>query len=123
MSKKDYSDEPIVSAPLSENYKIFTFSSSRELLEWAGKDNDSLELSHLVFNAIVECLENEIDSIIVATLQIDDGVPTEIDVLVRRINFQKILSAYVTKLLNNENYEKLSEVKDTIEKWGLEFPE
>lgn len=122
MSKRDYSNNQSINVELSENYKVFTFSSNQDLLSWAGKDKDNFELSNIVFDAITECLEKKMDKVIVATLRIDDEPPTEIDILVREENFQKIISAYVEKLLVGEHYERLSEVKSTIQKWDLEFP-
>lgn len=123
MSKRDYSNNQSINVELSENYKVFTFSSNQDLLSWAGKDKDNFELSNIVFDAIAECLEKKMDKIIVATLRIDDEPPTEIDILVREENFQKIISAYVEKLLAGEHYERLSEVKSSIQKWDLEFPQ
>lgn len=123
MSKKDYLDSVPTDVQVSSNYQVFTFNSSEELLSWSRKDNESLELSNLVFDAIVECMEDKLDVVIVATLRIEDGAPTMIDVIVRKENFNKIISSYVRKLLANENYERLLEVKEITKKWDLEFPE
>jgi len=123
MSKKDYLDSVPTDVQVSTNYQVFTFNSSEELLSWSRKDNESLELSNLVFDAIVECMEDKLDVVIVATLRIEDGAPTMIDVIARKENFNKIISSYVRKLLANENYERLLEVKEITKKWDLEFPE
>jgi|DEB0MinimDraft_3_1074331.scaffolds.fasta_scaffold05075_6 hypothetical protein len=123
MSKKDYLDSVPTDVQVSSNYQVFTFNSSEELLSWSRKDNESLELSNLVFDAIVECMEDKLDVVIVATLRIEDGAPTMIDVIARKENFNKIISSYVRKLLANENYERLLEVKEITKKWDLEFPE
>lgn len=123
MSKKDYLDSVPTDVQVSSNYQVFTFNSSEELLSWSRKDNESLELSNLVFDAIVECMEDKLNVVIVATLRIEDGAPTMIDVIVRKENFNKIISSYVRKLLANENYERLLEVKEITKKWDLEFPE
>ena len=123
MSKKDYLDSVPTDVQVSSNYQVFTFNSSEELLSWSRKDNESLELSNLVFDAIVECMEDKLDVVIVATLRIEDGAPTMIDVIARKENFNKIISSYVRKLLANENYERLLEVKVITKKWDLEFPE
>lgn len=123
MSKKDYLDSVPTDVQVSSNYQVFTFNSSEELLSWSRKDNESLELSNLVFDAIVECVEDKLDVVIVATLRIEDGAPTMIDVIARKENFNKIISSYVRKLLANENYERLLEVKEITKKWDLEFPE
>jgi hypothetical protein len=123
MSKKDYLDSVPTDVQVSSNYQVFTFNSSEELLSWSRKDNESLELSNLVFDAIVECMEDKLNVVIVATLRIEDGAPTMIDVIARKENFNKIISSYVRKLLANENYERLLEVKEITKKWDLEFPE
>jgi hypothetical protein len=46
---------------------------------------------------------------------------SQIDVLIRRDNFQKILSGYTKRLLDAERYEKLDEIKKFVQKFGLEI--
>ena len=119
MSKKDYYNTDIQDIPLWINHEYLTFRSSAEMLEWAADDKVNFNLSDKVYDAMVDCLENKIISLIVATIRIDDG--TQIDVLIRTENFQKILSAYIKRLIDAERYEKLAVIKEQIQKYGLEI--
>lgn len=119
MSRKDYYNTDIQDIPLWINHEYLTFRSSAEMLEWAADDKVNFNLSDKVYDAMVDCLENKIISLIVATIRIDDG--TQIDVLIRTENFQKILSAYIKRLLDAERYEKLAVIKQQIQKYGLEI--
>jgi len=95
------------------------FNSSVEMLEWVQNDRKNFILSDKVYDAMIDCLTNDMEQIIVATLSVKDE--SEIDVLIRKPNFQKILSAYTERLLTAEKYEKLAVIKQQIQKFDLEM--
>jgi len=117
MSKKDYSTSNDI--PLWINHDRIEFKSATELMEWVSDDKLSFNLSRKVYRAMVDCLNNEIDSVIVATLSVLNE--STIDVLIRKENFQKILSAYTKRLMEVEDYEQLAEIKNEVDKFGLEI--
>ena len=118
MSKEDYSiiDDEI---PLWINHENIEFKTTTEMMSWVMDDKVNFKLSDKVFDAMIDCLENDIDGIIVATIVVKEQ--SRIDVLIRKPNFQKILSAYTKRLLDVENYEKLSSIKNEIGKYNLEI--
>jgi hypothetical protein len=89
------------------------------MLSWVSNDKINFSLSDKVYDAMVDCLKERIDAIIVATIVVNHE--THIDVMIRRDNFQKILSSYVERLLTTERYEKLALVKSQVTKYGLEM--
>jgi hypothetical protein len=89
------------------------------MLSWVSNDKINFSLSDKVYDAMVDCLKESIDAIIVATIVVNHE--THIDVMIRRDNFQKILSSYVERLLTTERYEKLALVKSQVTKYGLEM--
>lgn len=119
MSKKDYSITDEEQIPFWDKHEDIFFQSAAEMLEWASNDKINFSLSNKVYDAMIDCLENNINKIIVATIIIEDG--TQISVVIRRDNFQKILSAYIDRLLHVENYEKLALIKKQIQKYDLEI--
>ena len=119
MSKKDSYTTNIDGIPLWEKYEAMNFNSSAEMLVWVQDDRLSFTLSDKVYDAMIDCLKNKIEQIIVTKLVVKDG--SEIDVLIRKPNFQKIFSSYTEKLLEAERYEKLAEIKQQIQKYGLEM--
>ena len=119
MSKKDYSITETDTIPLWDRHEEILFQSAGEMLEWASNDKINFTLSDKVYDAMLDCLEDNVQAIIVATIIIENGA--QIEVLIRRDNFQKILSAYVERLLNVEKYERLAEIKQQIQKYGLEI--
>jgi hypothetical protein len=117
MLKKDYSTSNDI--PLWINHDRIEFESVAELMKWVSDDKLSFNLSRKVYRAMVDCLNNEIDSVIVATLSVLNE--STIDVLIRKENFQKILSAYTKRLMEVEDYEQLAEIKNEVDKFGLEI--
>ena len=79
----------------------------------------NFKLSDKVYEAMIDCLERGINETIVATISVFEQ--TKIDVVIRKPNFQKILSSYVDRLLEAENYEKLALIKSQIQKFDLEI--
>lgn len=118
MSKEDYStiDDEI---PLWINHENIEFKTTQDMMVWIMDDKVNFTLSDKVFEAMVDCLENNIEGIIVATIIVTHQ--SRIDVLIRKPNFQKIFSSYTEKLLQSERYEKLAEIKKRIQKYGLEM--
>ena len=118
MSKEDYSiiDDEI---PLWINHENIEFKTTTEMMSWVMDDKVNFKLSDKVFDAMIDCLENDVDGIIVATIVVKEQ--SRIDVLIRKPNFQKIFKSYTEKLLQAERYEKLSEIKKQIQKYGLEM--
>jgi hypothetical protein len=49
----------------------------------------------------------------------NDGIHIQI----QKNNFQKIISGYTKRLMENEDYEILAEIKPSIEKYGFEISE
>lgn len=119
MSKKDSYITSSDGIPLWERYEVMKFKTSVEMLEWVQDDRQNFTLSDKVYDAMIDCLKNNIEQIIVATISVKDG--SEIDVLIRKPNFQKILSGYTERLIDGEKYEKLAEIKKQIQKYGLEI--
>ena len=119
MSKKDSYITSSDGIPLWERYEVMKFKTSVEMLEWVQDDRQNFTLSDKVYNAMIDCLKNKIEQIIVTKLVVKDG--SEIDVLIRKPNFQKIFSSYTEKLLQAERYEKLAEIKSQIQKYDLEM--
>ena len=118
MSKEDYSmiDDEI---PLWVNHENIEFKTTTDMMSWVMDDKVNFKLSDKVFDAMIDCLENGIDGILVATIVVKEQ--SRIDVLIRKQNFQKIFSSYTEKLLQTERYEKLAEIKQQVEKYGLEM--
>ena len=118
MSKEDYSmiDDEI---PLWVNHENIEFKTTTDMMSWVMDDKVNFKLSDKVFDAMIDCLENDVDGIIVATIVVKEQ--SRIDVLIRKPNFQKIFSSYTEKLLQAERYEKLAEIKQQIQKYGLEM--
>lgn len=118
MSREDYyiNDKEI---PLWINHENIEFKTTHEMMTWVQDDKVNFSLSDKVYDAMVDCLRNGIDGIIVATITVVGQ--SQIDVLIRRPNFQKILSSYTKKLLDAERYEKLAEIKQQVQKYGLEI--
>lgn len=117
MLKSDYSNSDDI--PLWGKHEYLEFNSAGEMMGWVSEDKKTFNLSHKVYEAMIDCLENEIPECIVATLEIKNQ--TTIDVLIRRENFQKILKAYVERLLREEDYERLMQIKEETERFGLEI--
>jgi hypothetical protein len=120
MSKSDYSNpnDQLSEIPLWHFHETLKFNSGESMLEWASDDKLNFSLSDKVYLAMVDCLENNIESMIVASILVKGQ--TQIDVLIRRDNFQKILSGYTKRLLESERYEKLDEIKKFVQKFSLE---
>jgi hypothetical protein len=119
MSRKDYSNTESANIPLWIKHENISFRSNAEMLEWVSNDKKNFTLSDKVYSAMVDCLVENIEAIIVATITVKHE--THIDVMIRRDNFQKILSSYVERLLTNERYEQLALVKSQVSKYGLEM--
>lgn len=119
MLKKDSYTTNNDGIPFWNGYEVMTFESSAEMLRWVRDDRVNFTLSDKVYDAMVDCLKDEIEQVIVATITVKDG--SQIDVLIRKPNFQKILSGYTKRLLDGEKYEKLAKIKNQIQKYGLEI--
>lgn len=119
MSKKDYSHIEHNDISLWKYHTYINFKTSAQLLEWASNDKKNFILSDKVYDAMLYCLENDIEESIVITILVENGV--SLDVAIRKPNFQKILNVYTKRLLDVENYEKLSSIKKEIEKYNLEI--
>lgn len=117
MSKEDYYTNNDI--PLWINHENIEFKSSDEMMSWVIDDKVNFSLSDKVYDAMIDCLETDIDATIVATIVVNQE--TRIDVLIRKPNFQKIFSSYTEKLLQAERYEKLAEIKSQIQKYDLEI--
>ena len=105
--------------PLWVNHENIEFKTTTDMMSWVMDDKVNFKLSDKVFDAMIDCLENDVDGIIVATIVVKEQ--SRIDVLIRKPNFQKIFSSYTEKLLQAERYEKLAEIKQQIQKYGLEM--
>ena len=118
MSKEDYSiiDDEM---PLWINHENLEFKTTQDMMSWVIDDKVNFTLSDKVYSAMLDCLENNIEGIIVATIVVNKE--TRIDVLIRKPNFQKIFSSYTEKLLQAERYEKLAEIKQQVQKYDLEM--
>lgn len=117
MSNEDYSITDDI--PLWENHKNIEFNSTTEMLSWVVDDKKNFTLSDKVYDAMIDCLENDVEGIIVATFIVKDH--SRIDVLIRKPNFQKIFKSYTEKLIQAEKYEKLAVIKKQTQKYGLEI--
>jgi hypothetical protein len=119
MSKKDSSITKTDDIPVWIKHQNLDFRSNTEMLSWVTDDKVNFTLSDKVYEAMVDCLENEINAIIVATIRVEGG--SQIDVMIRKDNFQKIFSSYVERLLTAEKYEKLAVIKQQVQKYNLEI--
>jgi hypothetical protein len=119
MSKKDYSTIERQDIPIWENHEFIDFKTSAEMLEWVSNDKVNFNLSDKVYSAMIHCLDNQTNEIIVATITVENG--SVIDVIIRKQNFQKIFSSYTERLLITENYEKLAVIKKQVQKYNLEI--
>jgi len=119
MSKEDYYTTNKESIPLWEKYEVMEFKSSAEMLTWVRDDQINFTLSDKVYDAMIDCLEQNVEEIIVTSIHVQNN--SEIDIFIRKPNFQKILSGYTERLLKSEKYEKLAEIKQQIKKYGLEM--
>lgn len=119
MSKEDYYTNNTSNIPLWIEHENIDFVTSADMLEWVSNDKVNFILSDMVYNAMIYCLSEQINEIIVATIWVKNE--THIDVVIRKPNFQKILSAYTERLLKSEQYEKLAAIKQQIQKYDLEI--
>jgi hypothetical protein len=119
MSKKDSYISENTDIQRWSGYEEFEFSSSVEMLKWVRDDKLNFTLSDKVYDAMLECLKENIDSMIVGTLTVIGE--NQIDILIRKDNFQKIFSAYTKRLIDLEEYEKLSKIKSEIQTFNLEM--
>ena len=120
MSKNDYSK---TKPSLWKNHENIEFSSPRELLKWVSDDKQNHHLSKKVFEAVIDCVESNIDSVVVATINVMGMENDGIHIQIQKNNFQKIISGYTKRLMENEDYEILAEIKPSIEKYGFEISE
>jgi hypothetical protein len=119
MSKKDSSITKTDDIPVWIKHQNLDFRSNAEMLSWVTDDKVNFTLSDKVYEAMVDCLENEINAIIVATIRVEGG--SQIDVMIRKDNFQKIFGSYVERLLAAEKYERLAVIKQQVQKYNLEI--
>lgn len=104
-----------------KNYEKVQFKSMAELLTWISDDKRTFHLSRKVYDAVMDCLKDGIESVIVLTLVVNGDQTSEIDVQIRKDNFQKILGSYTKKLIENEEYEILAKITPEIKKYGFEI--
>lgn len=120
MLKEDSSTIDTNNIPRWENHENIEFTSSAQMLEWVSNDKVNFSLSNRVYDAMLHCLKNNVEGIIVATISVSNE--SSIDIVIRKPNFQKILSSFTKRLLDAEMYERLAEIKKTVEKYNLEIP-
>lgn len=118
MSKKDSYITDEIRLHVWDGHEDIHFRSSAEMLEWVNADKTKFSLSDKVYTAMIYGLENGIDEIEVATLTV--AGESQVSVIIRKPNFQKILTAYTEKLLGVEDYERLSRIKEEVSRFGLE---
>lgn len=119
MSKKDSYINKSDDTPVWIKHQNLDFDSNAEMLSWVSDDKLNFNLSDMVYESMIHCLENDIESIILATIRVKDG--TQIDVVIRKDNFQLIFDSYVKRLLDAEKYERLSQIKQEVQKYNLEI--
>jgi hypothetical protein len=106
---------------LWKNYEVIELKSPAELLEWINDDKSSYHLSKKIFSAVMDCMESNIDKMVIITINVMGSENSAISMQIQRKNFQKIINGYVNKLIKNENYEIIAEIKSSIEKYGFEI--
>lgn len=118
MSKKDsyISNDDL---PKWIHYEEISFKSAAEMFQWIQDDKINFSLSDKVYEAMLDCLRDSMEKVLVATISVKNE--SAIDIIIRKPNFQKILSSYTKRLLNTEKYERLAEIKKEIEKYNLEI--
>lgn len=119
MLNEDYSTNNNSDIPLWIKHENIDFNTSAEMLEWVSNDKVNFILSDMVYDAMMYCLTEGHERLIVATIWVKNE--TTVDVVISKQNFQKILSAYTERLLKAEKYERLSEIKKDVEKYNLEL--
>jgi hypothetical protein len=114
------------------------------MIDWIREDEKTLALSHKIFQSVIYCLDNKIDGIVPITLVFtsDNSDPNEIpadikalalpdetiyavaqlDIEIVKANFQVIIEKYIDRLLEYEQYEKLSEILPQLSKHGYNVP-
>lgn len=108
--------------PFWERHRFIDFADTPEMLEWVKKDKETLELSHALYDCAMYCYENDIPQLIAATLTVNQGIGVDVDVIAKGDNLIEMLEVYTKRLLDLEEYERLSEVKSKVELLGLELP-
>jgi hypothetical protein len=106
---------------LWKNHEVIELKSPAELLKWVNDDKSSYHLSKKIFGALIDCMEDNIDTMVVITINVMGSEKSGISIQIQRKNFQKIINGYVNKLIQNENYEMLAKIKPSIEKYGFEI--
>ena len=106
---------------LWKNHEVIELRSPAELLKWVNDDRSSYHLSKKIFSALMDCMDEGIDKMVVVTINVSGSENAGISIQIQRKNFQKIINGYVNKLIENENYETLAEIKPSIEKYGFEI--
>ena len=120
MLKSDYSTtNESTEIPRWVNHENINFDSSEKMSEWVADDKVNFMLSDKVYDAMIYCLTENLEELILATINVKGE--TSIDVIIRKSNFQKILSSYVERLLKVERYEKLAQIKTQIQNFDLEI--
>jgi len=118
MSRSDYSKtKPI----FWDNHEELEFQSPQELLKWVSDDKLNHHLSKKVFDAVIDCADRGINSMVVATISVMGMENDGIFIHIQKKNFQKIINGYTKRLIENEDYEILAEIKPRLEKYGFEI--
>lgn len=121
MLKNDFYNTDNTDYVLWKNHEVIELKSPAELLKWVNDDKSSYHLSKRIFRAVMDCMEEGIDKMVVITINVAGSESNGISIQIQRKNFQKIINGYVAKLIENENYETLAEIKPSIEKYGFEI--
>jgi 4-hydroxy-3-methylbut-2-en-1-yl diphosphate synthase IspG/GcpE len=120
MLKEDYYNTGKV---FWKKHETFEFRSTSDLLNWVNDDKLNHHLSKKVFEAVMDCIDNDIDGMVVATISVMGLESDGILIQIQRKNFTKIVNGYIKRLIQNEDYEILSEIKPLLEKYGFEISE
>lgn len=112
--------------PLWVNHEYIKFDSVSDLLTWLLGDRDTLVMSHKIFQSVIHCLENKLSGVIALTLMVEhrdvngeiDSV-SGIDIEIIEENFNHIVTLYVSRLLEKEEYETLQTITPLLHKYGI----
>ena len=113
MLSEDYYTNSAEDIPIWIGHENIDFKTSAEVLEWVSNDKINFILSDMVYDAMIYCLSENVKEIIVATIWVKNE--THIDIIIRKPNFQKILSDYIDRLIKAEKYERLAVIKKEIQ--------
>lgn len=144
MSNEDLFQSQESNLPKWNKHEFIKFSSPKMMMDWIKEDSKTLVMSHKIFQSVIYCLDNNIDGIVPMTLVFESSnpspsdIPTDVkalilpddtvfvsaymDIEIIKANFQLIIERYVERLLEFEQYEKLSEILPMLSKHGYNVP-